>query len=1209
VTYNDHTTASFTATLSGIGVAASTTVAVTPTAINFQKQVVGQGIIYQNTVTVTNTGNTPVTIGTSTTSIAQFPIGSDGCSSRTIQPGGSCSYNIGFAPTSVTTYNGTLTIPDNAAGHPHTVALAGTGIAATSQVVLSQTSIGFGNVTVGVQSPVQVVFVTNQGATSVTVGSITVGGTNPTDFSESSNCTTLGADTTCQIYLYFTPSGTGLRSATVTEADSAAGSPRTITLKGTGVAATTVSAELYPSPLTFPSTQLNSSAMGSFSFTAQPASAYTATTNSGIEVGGQLWYFEASAGSTYTGTGSTSDYSIEYASGAQIILIGDTPADTVLNVVAALNNSPQTACGYKDPTTTDSGHNTCYRTNATQTAVTAVAAGSAVNLTATVGGAAGNCTGSTCYSGYGWSSNTTILGTGDVENISPPDGGLSGGIGAPQIFSVTNNSLAGGGTLTISKVKSNSLAFPLLTDACTGQILSPGQNCTVSVTFAPTAVGTNSSTISVTDTVGTQTESVSGTGTPATSTTTLVSSLNPSLSGQSVTFTATVSGFSPTGTVAFTSNTTAISGCSAVTLTASLTAVCTTTTLPVGTDTIAANYSGDTNNNPSSNSPGLSQVVNAKWPSTTKVVPSLNPSTYGQAVTFTATVTSSGSTPTGTMAFTANSVTISGCSAVTLTGSATAACNTTSLGAGTDSIVATYSGDTTHASSISPTVSQVVNQATLTVTAQNASMTFGGTVPTFTYNMTGFVNGDTQSGATTGAPSVTTTATSTSAPGSYPITAALGTLAAANYTFTFVNGTLTDNPAPLVITASSGSMNYGGTPPIITPNYAGFVNGNTAASLTTKPTCSTTATSASPAGTYPSSCSGAVDSNYSISYVNGSVTDSPVVLTITAGNGTMNYGGTPPTITATYKGFVNGDTSASLTPPPTCSTAATSASAPGSYPSSCSGAVDNNYTFNYVNGSVTVNAATLTVTATNHTKSYGAVLPTLTYTMTGFVNGDTQETATTGAPTLTTTARVASPLGTYPITVTIGTLAAANYKFKLVNGNIFVVKATLTVTAQNASMIYGATVPALTYTIKGFVLRDTQGTAITGAPDETTTATSTSKVATYTITVTLGTLAANNYTFKFVNGKLTIDKATLTVTANNLTKTQGSANPTLTYTMTGFVNGDTQTSATSGAPKLTTTAITTSPVGTYPITVTAGTLKSTDYALTFVAGTLTVTGN
>ncbi len=79
------------------------------------------------------------------------------------------------------------------------------------------------------------------------------------------------------------------------------------------------------------------------------------------------------------------------------------------------------------------------------------------------------------------------------------------------------------------------------------------------------------------------------------------------------------------------------------------------------------------------------------------------------------------------------------------------------------------------------------------------------------------------------------------------------------------------NKAPLTITASSPTMTYGGTAPTITAGYSGFVNGDTSSSLTTPPTCSTTATGSSPvsAPTYPSSCSGAVDSNYTMSYVAG----------------------------------------------------------------------------------------------------------------------------------------------------------------------------------------------------------------------------------------------------------------------------------------------------------------------------------------------------
>jgi hypothetical protein len=111
-----------------------------------------------------------------------------------------------------------------------------------------------------------------------------------------------------------------------------------------------------------------------------------------------------------------------------------------------------------------------------------------------------------------------------------------------------------------------------------------------------------------------------------------------------------------------------------------------------------------------------------------------------------------------------------------------------------------------------------------------------------------------------------------------------------DYTKATATVPLTVNPAPLTITASSATMTYGGTVPTITPSYSGFVNGQNASSLTTAPTCTTTATSTSPAGTYPSSCSGAVDPNYSFKYVNGTVTVSALEISPTSVNfGTVYY--------------------------------------------------------------------------------------------------------------------------------------------------------------------------------------------------------------------------------------------------------------------------------------------------------------------------------
>ena len=123
-------------------------------------------------------------------------------------------------------------------------------------------------------------------------------------------------------------------------------------------------------------------------------------------------------------------------------------------------------------------------------------------------------------------------------------------------------------------------------------------------------------------------------------------------------------------------------------------------------------------------------------------------------------------------------------------------------------------------------------------------------------------------------------------------------------------------------------MTYGGTLPALTATYTGLVNGDTPASLTTLPTLGTVSPT-SHAGAYPITATGAVDADYAISYVSGTLTIGQAGLTITANSKGMTYGGALPALTATYTGLVNGDTPASLTTLPTLSTVpATSHAAP-----------------------------------------------------------------------------------------------------------------------------------------------------------------------------------------------------------------------------------------------------------------------------------------
>jgi len=168
------------------------------------------------------------------------------------------------------------------------------------------------------------------------------------------------------------------------------------------------------------------------------------------------------------------------------------------------------------------------------------------------------------------------------------------------------------------------------------------------------------------------------------------------------------------------------------------------------------------------------------------------------------------------------------------------------------------------------------------------------------------------------------------------------------------NVTLVVLPGALTITAANASKLYGAALPALAANYSGFVNGDTASSLTKPPALTTTATAASPVGSYSITASGAASSNYTISYASGALTVNKAGLRITAANESKLYGAPLPTLAASYSGFVNGDAASSLTRLPTLTTTATATSPVGAYPITASGAASLNYSIGYVSGTLTV---------------------------------------------------------------------------------------------------------------------------------------------------------------------------------------------------------------------------------------------------------------
>lgn len=598
--------------------------------------------------------------------------------------------------------------------------------------------------------------------------------------------------------------------------------------------------------------------------------------------------------------------------------------------------------------------------------------------------------------------------------------------------------------------------------------------------------------------------------------------------------------------------------------------------------------------NPANDSATASITISAQ-PGPTNLNVSPSTGSYGGLATVTATLTksSNGTSINGrTVSFTLNGLSVGSA----ITNSAGQAILTFSvagipLGTYTGAIGASFAGDSLFNPS-SGTGNLTVNPAVLTVIASSAARLYGDPNPAaFTYSISGFLNGDTAA-VVSGTATCSTAAVISSPVGRYPVNCDISGLSATNYTFTVFPGTLIVNPAPLTVTADNKTRVYGDTNPLFTGTVAGLKLTDVLV-----PTYSTPATAAAPVGSYPIIpfiAATPTSANYAITYVNGTLTVTPAPLTVTVNNATRAYGDPNPVFTGTIVGIKNNDPITVI-----YSTPATQASPVGTYPITAT-LVDpagklSNYTVSITNGTLTITLAALTLNVDSFTRLYGDPNPVFTGTLIGVKNGDNI------TASYSSTATQASPIAVYPI---IGTLLdptgkLSNYAVTINNGALTINPAPLSVTAANATRIYGNPNPIFTGTLVGVKNSDN----ITATYS--TTADPTSSVGTYPIVPTLvdPTNKLGNYTVTIVNGILTITPAQLSVTANNLSRTYGDPNPTLTATVTGLKNTDVIT------VNLSTTALQTSLVGTYPITVDSlndPSNKLGNYTVTTKNGTLTV---
>ncbi|HEV2378875.1 MAG TPA: SBBP repeat-containing protein [Terriglobia bacterium] len=233
--------------LAGTGVAS--VVSLAPASLVFSGESVGAQSAPQ-TVTLTNSGSGPLTISAIAVTGAGFAE-TNTCGSS-VAAGSTCSISVTYTPAVSGAASGTLTVSDNATGSPQTVSLSGTGISPGAS--LSTTTLNFGSQVVNTRSSTpQSVTLTNTGSSNLSVNSVTVSGPNATDFTllQKAPCgSSIAVGSSCAIQLNFKPMVSGSRSATLSIADSAPGSPQTVALSGTGadfsVTATPATATVNP---------------------------------------------------------------------------------------------------------------------------------------------------------------------------------------------------------------------------------------------------------------------------------------------------------------------------------------------------------------------------------------------------------------------------------------------------------------------------------------------------------------------------------------------------------------------------------------------------------------------------------------------------------------------------------------------------------------------------------------------------------------------------------------------------------------------------------------------------------------------------------------------------------------------------------------------------------------------------------------------------
>ena len=425
-----------------------------------------------------------------------------------------------------------------------------------------------------------------------------------------------------------------------------------------------------------------------------------------------------------------------------------------------------------------------------------------------------------------------------------------------------------------------------------------------------------------------------------------------------------------------------------------------------------------------------------------------------------------------------------------------------------------------------------------------------------------------------------------------------------NYTINYIGNNFTITKKSITITATAGqSKVYGAVDPstyvyTVSPSITGL------ASLTGS-LIRAVGETVGPYAIEQNDLTTANNPNYTINYIGNNFTITKKSLTITVDPNQTKVYGTANPLTYTY------GVSPSLAGLAALNGTLTRVSGEtvGPYAieqNDLTTANNPNYTISYVGNNFTITKKSLTITADNKTKFYGAANPIFTYTYSGLVNGDL---ATFTWPTIITTADQNSPAGTYPIIPSAAT--DPNYTITYVNGILIVTKKALTITAKPHTILYNGT----NYSGGNGVILTGMATGesisnLTGTLNYKGTSQGAINVGTYTI-IPDG-LSSPNYNINYVGDALEIKKATLKIIAGNQIVNFGTPTSKIltdaTFTYASLLGGDNASVITGSLSYSTNYTPLTSPgsTGIYIEPIITG-LSAANYELIAEKGNITIT--